>query len=598
MRQFQFSFKGKEMLVRELRKLSQWSKTKIYSHMLFQVFTEIIDREQIEEIMDVITGEIPDALVFGCSTNGHIINGDLCSKPIAITCTVFEYPTTRIQLLQYELTQKNEAFVTSDVLRIINENQWVTAIELLVTIRGMSMTNFSDRLREARRDIAIYGGGAFNGDMNDDAACVFTNVAGYAEKGVIFVLMGGEDLHVTTTYITGWKPLGRDLEITRVKGSILYEIEGRPAYDTYYRYLNIENDENFFSNTLEFPFVFDHNGIQLLRAPTASLDNGALMMTSDMYEGDLARISYGDPETILREVAEGVKMLNRFSPEVIKIYSCGARRVFWGADVSRETAPFQLLAPTSGFFTSGEFLRTRGYLNQHNVTLVVGALREGEASEVKEMPELAGAGMEFSGQVSMVNRLATFIQAATEELEAANRQLSQAAISDGMTRLYNRMEIQRRISESARMVMEAVEASDKEGMVVVGKAALVMMDVDDFKKVNDTYGHKEGDQVLIQLANMLKRIIDIKAPGCAAGRWGGEEFMVLLQNYDVDKAAEIAELFRTEFAKIEFELCGHQSVSLGVTELIPGESADTFTMRVDGALYEAKRSGKNCVVRR
>ena len=123
-----------------------------------------------------------------------------------------------------------------------------------------------------------------------------------------------------------------------------------------------------------------------------------------------------------------------------------------------------------------------------------------------------------------------------------------------------------------------------------------MMDVDDFKKVNDTYGHKEGDQVLIQLATMLKRVIDRKAPGCVAGRWGGEEFMVLLPGIDVNKAAEVAEVFRTEFNRIEFELCGHQTMSLGVTEHKVGESADTFTMRVDDALYKAKRSGKNCVV--
>ena len=592
MQQFQFEYKGRNDFMQELRKINQWSRTRIYSRMVFQLFTEILAKEEIEMIMKMIEHELPEAMIFGCSTNGQIINGNLSPREIAVTCTVFEYPTTRVQILQYELTQENEEKVTADVLRILDENPWVKAVELLVTIRGMSMTGFSDRLRDVRRDIAIYGGGAFNRDMNDDAACVFSNVGGYVEHGVIFVLMGGEDLHVSTMYITGWKPLGRELEITKVDGTILHEIEHRPAYDTYYRYLNIENDENFFENTLEFPFVFDHNGIQLMRAPTASLDNGALMMTSDMYEGDRARIAYGDPETILREVADRVKELSRFSPDVIKIYSCGARRMFWGREVSRETAPFQLLAPTSGFFTSGEFLRTKGHLNQHNVTLVVGALREGEAIEVGELPELAEVGMEFSGHVSMVRRLATFIQAATYELEAANRQLEHAAISDGMTRLYNRMEIQRRISEQVNEANLAAERGE-EPMPI----SLIMMDVDDFKKVNDTYGHAEGDKVLIGLAEMLKRTIDRKAPGCAAGRWGGEEFMVLMAGFNGDQAEKLAEVLRQEFAKLEFSLCGNQTVSLGVTEMIPGEDADVCCRRSDDALYTAKRSGKNCVVR-
>ncbi len=592
MRQFQFGYRGRDQFLQELRKIRQWSKTKILSRMVFQVFTETPDRDEVEGILKLIEQELPEALVFGCSTNGHIINGNLSQRMIAVTCTVFEYPTSRVQIRQYDLNQENEAEVTSSILKVLEENPWVSAIELLVTIRGMSMTGFSDQLREARRDIAIFGGGAFNADMNEDTACVFSNVAGYSEHGVVFLLMGGSDIHVETTYITGWKPLGRELEITKVSGNVLYEIENRPAYETYYRYLNIENDENFFGNTLEFPFIFDHNGIQLLRAPTASLDNGALMMTSDMYEGDRARIAYGDPETILREVADGVKKLSHFAPDVIKIYSCGARRMFWGQEVSRETAPFQLVAPTSGFFTSGEFLRTKGHLNQHNVTLVVGAIREGEAMDTGEPPELSEAGMEFSGQVSMVKRLATFIQAATNELEAANRKLEHAAISDGMTRLYNRMEIQRRITERVNESNQAAEKGESPLPV-----ALVMMDVDDFKKVNDTYGHSEGDQVLIRLAEMLKRTIDRQAPGCLAGRWGGEEFMVLMAGCNVEQAENLAEIFRQEFNKIRFDLCGQQTMSLGVTELLPGEDADVCCRRVDDALYKAKKSGKNCVIR-
>ena len=582
MRQFQFSYKGDDALTRELRKISQWSKTKIYSHMLFQILSDTLDREKIENLMDTIRQEMPDALIFGCSTNGHIVNGELSNREISITCTVFEFPTTQVKLLQYDLNSENEEWVTDEVLRELEQNPWVTAIELLATIRGMSMTGFSDRLKAVRSDVAIYGGGAFNMDMNDDDACVFSGEAGYSEHGVIFVLMGGEDLHVETTYITGWKPLGRELEITKVKGNVLYEIEHRPAYDTYYRYLNIENDASFFENTLEFPFIFDHNGIQLLRAPTASLGNGALLMTSDMYEGDMARISYGDPETILREVANEIRRLDRFAPEVIKLYSCGARRTFWGPEVSRETAPFQYLAPTSGFFTSGEFLRTNGHLNQHNVTLVVGALREGDVPEDRKPLSMEDAGMSFSGRVSMVNRLATFIQAATEELEAANRSLGLMARSDGMTRLFNRMEIQRRISAQVEEQAEPI--------------SLIMMDVDDFKKVNDTYGHAEGDQVLISLAEMLKRVVESDAPGCSVGRWGGEEFMVLVPNHDAKQAAAVAEEMHLAFKEIAFDLCGHQTISLGVTQYIPGELADVLCMRVDDALSQAKKSVKKCVI--
>lgn len=205
---------------------------------------------------------------------------------------------------------------------------------------------------------------------------------------------------------------------------------------------------------------------------------------------------------------------------------------------------------------------------------------------------MEGYGMEFSGRVSMVNRLATFIQAATEELAAANRQLEMAAISDGLTRLYNRMEIQRRITERVNRFSDETEQG-----ISTRPVSLIMMDVDDFKKVNDTYGHAEGDQVLIRLAEMLKRTIDVHAPGSVAGRWGGEEFMVMLPGFDLDMAAGIAEIMRNGFKEIGFDHCGHQTMSLGVAQAISGENPDILCMRVDDALYKAKKQGKNQVVR-
>ena len=135
MRQFQFSYKGDDALTRELRKISQWSKTKIYSHMLFQILSDTLDREKIENLMDTIRQEMPDALIFGCSTNGHIVNGELSNREISITCTVFEFPTTQVKLLQYDLNSENEEWVTDEVLRELEQNPWVTAIELLATIR-------------------------------------------------------------------------------------------------------------------------------------------------------------------------------------------------------------------------------------------------------------------------------------------------------------------------------------------------------------------------------------------------------------------------------------------------------------------------------
>ena len=123
-----------------------------------------------------------------------------------------------------------------------------------------------------------------------------------------------------------------------------------------------------------------------------------------------------------------------------------------------------------------------------------------------------------------------------------------------------------------------------------------MIDLDDFKKVNDTYGHKIGDEVLTGLADFLQVSLHSEDVRYLAGRWGGEEFMIVLPGMHTGDAAVIAEKLRNGFAEIEFKGAGRQTMSLGVTEYIPGEDPDELCIRVDDALYAAKRVGKNRVV--
>jgi len=582
MRQFQIEYSDDQTVLKNLKKVSMWCRTNVISNEVFHIFTEKTDKYRINKICDMILAEFPNAKLLGCSTNGNVQDGGFTRRD-TIICTAYEYPTTKVELLQFEMTEKTEKKVTDSLIQYVKDNPWVKAIELLTTIRGMSMTKFCDHLKALPSDVQVFGGGAFSEEINDDTACVFTSVGSYMEKSIAFMLVGGEDFHVTTSFIAGWKPLGRELIVTKADGAKLIELDGKPAYDTYYKYLKINNDVNFFRNTLEFPFFYEHAGINILRAPTASTEDGCLMMTSDMEENVKARIAYGDPWTILTSIKNEARRFSSFEPETVAIFSCAARRTFWGdADVGKELMPFQLLAPTYGFYTSSEFLRTGENVIQHNVTLVIAAMREGDVPENAGFDYLLQEG-ELQGSASMINRLANFIQAATEELEEANKQLSDMAITDGLTKLYNRKEIQRRIYESTE------NAGDK-------PVSLIMMDIDDFKHVNDTYGHAEGDNVLIGLSDMIRNVIKHNAPECFAGRWGGEEFMILLPGYDMDSSSRIAEIMRNSFSHLKFEKAGSCTMSLGVVTVKENENPDTSCMRVDNALYKAKSSGKNCVV--
>ncbi len=592
MKQLQFTFQDKNALDSELRKIRQWYRTNLVSSLLIQIYTEILDRELIEDTFRRIRTQLPDAIIVGCSSNGNILNGDFSGGSFSVVCTLFEYPSTKVKVLQYPMTSDT---VQEDVERLraeIDRNPWVKGVELLVTIRGMSMTGLCEGLSTLPENIQIFGGGAFSGNLEVNDACVFSNVGGYTENGIIFILFGGEELYLETTFLTGWKPLGMYLNVTAADGEYLRELNGQSAYEVYYKYLSIKNDENFFLNTLEFPLFYHYNGIDIMRAPTASNPDGSLTMTADISQGVKARIAYGDPGTILDSAwQEGNRLLD-FCPESITVFSCAARRTFWGnAEVGRETEPYQIVAPTSGFYTSGEFVRTNGFVNQHNVTQVIAAMREGEAKPHPE-PIIRMSERVFEGKVSIINRMATYIMATSEELTAANsklaeanrqleevnRRLSSMAITDALTGLRNKAAY----FDKTRELNETILAGN-------GDFSAAVFDMNGLKKTNDTYGHEYGDLAILDTVRVLLSVFGKEH----LYRIGGDEFIAIM---DRTSAEEMERLFRdlesalTEENRTEKAYKSPLSLSKGYSTFIPGEDTDykEIFRRADEAMYQDK----------
>lgn len=587
MKQLQFEYIEDSSLKQELNRIDRWRMNHKVSAILFHVFSDSLEAEKIRHVCSMIEFTLPDSLYVGCTTSGNVMDGRLNKSHITVTCTIFDDPCSKVEVIQMPLTEETEPIVSSKMQQIVSERPWIRAIEMLVTIRGLSMTKFCEDLSGLDENIKMFGGGSFSDDLNEVASFVYSSGSECSDHAVVFTLMGGDNLHVYSEWVTGWKPLGRKIKITKADHAILKELDGKPAYDMYYKYLNIANDNDFFKHTLEFPFMYKHNGIDILRAPTACLEDGSLVMTADIEEGVETYMAYGDPWTILQQVNETGARLSTFEPQSIFLYSCAARRAFWGDNGSnRETSPFQDIAPTSGFYTSGEFMRTGVDLNQHNVTLLVTGLREGPISG--SMHNFKIKDHRLDGQASLVNRLANFVQAATEELEETIAMLELSSITDGLTKLYNRSEIQHRITAANKKYSESPSG--------VKAPSLIMLDIDDFKKVNDTYGHHEGDVVLRRISEIMREKCSEASSDISIGRWGGEEFMILVPSFDPEEVKKLAEKLRLAFAGEVFEVSGAHTVSIGVTTAIAGEHVDVFCMRADDALYEAKGTGKNRIV--
>lgn len=586
MRQTHFAYRNKESFAEELQAFIK-EHAAGSGPRLFQIYSEVLDPAVIADVTGTIEECFPDTPYFGCSTSGNIIDCEL-SENITVVCTDFELSTTKYEIFQYDMEKLSVDEITAQIVEETRKNSWVKAVEMYFTIPEGSTTRFCDGMKELREDIQVFGGVTCSDDITSDDSCVFTKAYGFSETSIVIVFYGGEDFHVDSIKVTGWKPLGRKFQVTKSQGSRLQELDGIPAYEVYHKYLNIKNDENFFYNTLEFPLFYEHNDTTILRTPVSSNADGSINMSSDMDIGSVVRISYGDPSTIVESIRQDSKRLADFTPDVLHIFSCAARRTFWtNKEPTYEIQPLRDISASCGFFSHGEFLRTKGNLNQHNVTLVIAAMREGEKTDVVAAPSVQD--WDLLSKVPLVSRLATFISMTSLELENMNKQLElvndklqQSAITDGLTGLYNRKEIQSQIEEALNKI-------DSE------KFSLLMLDIDNFKQVNDTYGHQEGDAVIVGLADILSNRRIGQMQNVSSGRWGGEEFMVLLRGSDASAAAYIGDLMRECFANTNFPGIRPQTVSLGVSQARKDDTVDSLCTRVDMALYKAKKGGKNRV---
>lgn len=173
------------------------------------------------------------------------------------------------------------------------------------------------------------------------------------------------------------------------------------------------------------------------------------------------------------------------------------------------------------------------------------------------------------------------LESLVRELDDKNQALEILSVTDRLTGLANRRKL-----ESA-LQAELLRAR-RYGKVF----SVIMLDVDRFKNVNDTYGHTVGDTVLTQVAGLLTRNA---RETDLVGRWGGEEFLVVCPETSVAVVAALAERYRQEFERFEFEQAGRVTCSFGVTACQEGDTVQALIQRADAALYRAKEGGRNRV---
>lgn len=175
------------------------------------------------------------------------------------------------------------------------------------------------------------------------------------------------------------------------------------------------------------------------------------------------------------------------------------------------------------------------------------------------------------------NRLAE----AHAQLALKNRELERLSTTDHLTQAYNRL----KIDELMRGEVERARRYKR-------MLAIIMIDIDHFKEVNDQYGHQTGDLILKEVVNVLRentRNADF------VGRWGGEEFLIVCPETDLQGAQLMAEKLRQKIEQFNFSVVKRKTASFGVASLTPEDNQKSLIKKADESLYFAKNNGRNRV---
>jgi diguanylate cyclase (GGDEF)-like protein len=216
-----------------------------------------------------------------------------------------------------------------------------------------------------------------------------------------------------------------------------------------------------------------------------------------------------------------------------------------------------------------------------NGSLVAVGLREGEKHHKSLEPIVDPALQAEPNIIELTDRLISFLESTTEDLQDYIKMLEKMASHDQLTQIYNRAALDYYFDDLIKNL------SPFQSM------AMIMFDIDHFKRVNDTYGHDVGDKVIVGVVNAIKERLPDDA---IFARWGGEEFMCLLPVSDKATSMDLAERVRLRVSVTDFTPVDQVTISVGVALVGSNTDKTVCFAKVDKALYEAKETGRNKVV--
>ena len=497
-----------EEFIHVLHDLKQQLSSFPTDRLLFHIYSTVFSPEKLAALIARLNEQFCGCQIVCCTVTGSVLEHDY-QPGVVLSVEVFERQDSRAEVRLYELKDGDDKAAATEIMQFVQDHSWVKAVEIYRTVHDMDTSELCGTLSGLPEGVIVFGGIACAEDVTERLSYIADQSGKVTNKGIVTVYYGGSDLHIKACKMSGWKPIEKSFTVTRAENNIIKEIDGAPAWDIYKRYLDIDPDDNFSINVLEFPLLSQDQGHSVVRNVFTYEPDGGLMVAYNVNPGAKLKICYADADSIIAGIHAISRDLARFTPDVVSVVSCITRSMIWRMkDYMPELQGFKSVAPCHGYLSYGELIREKGVLNHHNTILIAAAFREGEVKDVAYPEELVSAG----ATIPLPARLSTFISRVTDELQEMYSEVEQAATIDALTQIGN------------RFLFDDVVKSVSIDTARANTKYLIMFDLNELKFVNDTFGHNEGD-VFIKAA--AKIIANSFSQYGQCFRIGGDEFAVI-----------------------------------------------------------------------
>ncbi len=370
------------------------------SSVLIQVFSGE-GKEKFQELLSYLEKTFPKATLIASSTDGEITADRVLLRSSVISISLFEATELKIAY-----SNESDSFLLGEQLA----KKLVTPkTKLLIAFADGLLCNgeeFLNGIYSSAPDVKVAGG--LSGDNAEFVNCYIGCEGSLFDTGAVAVALDSDILQVESLYNFGWTKIGITHIVTHSDKNRVYTIDGISAVDFYKKYLGGNIAEQLPITGVEFPLIIQKKGVDVARAVLQKHNDGSLSFAGNIVEGLEVYLGIGDVNKIVHTPLKQKSL----AVESFYIYSCMARRRFLNELIVEELKPFSALAPTSGFFTYGEFYTERKpeLLNQ---TLTAVSLTE--STQTKEIVESVAPKDEAS-RSNTLSALMHILNVTTKEL--------------------------------------------------------------------------------------------------------------------------------------------------------------------------------------